>query len=808
MKLSYNWLKRYLDFPADLTMDRLSHDLTMRTVEVEGVEDLAEKYNRVIAGQILTVAPHPNADKLHVCMVDIGEEEPVQIVCGGSNLREKQWVVVTLPGAQAIWHGEGEPVIIEEVDLRGLSSYGMICGADELELGDLFPKKQAHEVIDLEAFPLELRAGEPIADLLGLNDYIIEIDNKSLTHRPDLWGHYGIARELAAIYQRELKPLPALDIHPDLPAYPVSIEDEDRCGRFMALAYDHLDDRKAPLWMQADLMKVGVKPINAIVDITNYVMLSIGQPGHAYDRDHLREGIVVRPAMEGEKLVLLDGKELVLSPANTVIADHEKAIGLAGIMGGAHDSILQSTRSIVLELASFKAQNIRKTAQEFGLRTEASSRFEKALDSQRTELALVHSHYLIKDIFPEAEETAFSDAYPRTTEEKTIEVSTAWLSTRLGKTVDRDLVDKLLSPLGFSLLDGQGDLLTIRVPSWRSTGDVEMIDDILEEVARMIGYENFELLAPKISLDRAINQKNMDLERSLREYLAFSCGFREIFSYPWLKDEYIRAAQIESDSLLTLAQPPAPDQNKLRSSLLPGLIEAAVKNLRYYDDFRIFELAQVFLPGKTSPSCPEEVLPFQERQLGACCVGSDPVDLFYTVKGLVEELPVYNQLAPFQFRHDRQPVWADPKAWLEIYSGDEKIGEFGLLSAFSKLNAGIKYQDAAIFLMNVDRLEAFDSRTNNYRPLPTYPHVVQDVSVLVDDRVNWAEVVALLEDHVQGVSFVDEYHGKRLEEGKKSITVRVELGSETGTLTNEEIEDRMKLVISQLQKLGSTLRDA
>lgn len=806
MKLSYQWLKQYVDLPDDLSMDQLSYDLTMRTVEVEGIEDLREKYQKTVVGKINSVEDHPHADKLLICQVDVGEAEDVQIVCGGSNLAVGQSVAVTLPGAKAIWHGEGAPVVIEETEIRGVKSHGMICGADELQLSALFPVEEDHQVIDLGKYNIQEDPGTALVDALGLDDYIIEIDNKSLTHRPDLWGHYGIARELAAIYKLPLRELPALDFDEDLDSYPVRIEKEDTCSRFIAVEYENIDARKSPLWLQAALLKVDVKPINLIVDITNYVMMTTGQPTHAYDEGHVAGGIVVRGGKDGEELTLLDGEEISLASHNMVIADEEKAIGLAGVMGGARDSILDSTENVVFEVANFDAQSIRKTAQEYGVRTEASSRFEKGIDSQRALQTILFANQLIADLFPEAKAIAYEDALIRETEQKTIDLSISWLSRRLGMDVDFAEVKELLEPLGFEVAAINEDDIQVLAPSFRSTGDISLMDDILEEVARMIGYENFELQAPAVTLDHAIYQKDKSLNRRIRDYLAFSCQFQEIFTYPWIKDEYIEAAGIDEDKLLKLAQPPAPDQNKLRSSLVPGLLEAGVKNIRYYDDFRIFELTQVFDGTIFELRDSGERLPAQEKQLGAACVGTDPKELFFQLKGVVESLPLYCQIDAFAFKQVNQPSWADNKAWLEIFSNGEKVGELGLISMVAKVKADLKHHDMALFILNVDKLKPFDSRSNTYYPLPLYPHVEQDISILVDENMAWETVKELVAPLVYDVRFIDEYRGKQTPEGKKSLTLRVEIASDEGTLTNEEIEEAMNKVLESLRSVGTTAR--
>ena len=311
MKVSLNWIKDYVDLPRDMDLTRLAYDLTMSTVEVEGATDLARQFDHMLVGRITEVCPHPNADKLQICRTDIGGGDIRDIVCGGTNVRPGMKVAVAAPGAMCRWHGEGEPVEIKEAKLRGVKSYGMICGAVEIGLGDLFPTTEEAHILDLSAF--DAPAGTPIADALDLHDIILEIDNKSMTNRPDLWGHYGIARELAALYDLPLKPLPPFTCGAGSDGLTVTVEDTERCPRYIGAAVEGLSVKPAPFRMQSRIWRVGMRPINALVDITNYVMLATGQPTHAFDSDNIAGHIIVRRAQNGEKLELLNGKELALS---------------------------------------------------------------------------------------------------------------------------------------------------------------------------------------------------------------------------------------------------------------------------------------------------------------------------------------------------------------------------------------------------------------------------------------------------------------------------------------------------------------
>ena len=340
MKISLNWVKKYVDLKEDLTPKQIAYDLTLRTVEVESVENTKDKFHDIVVGKILEVKEHPNADSLRICITDICEEEPVQIVCGGSNLYSGEYVVVSKPGSEVYWHGQPDLVKIKRTNMRGVSSYGMICGAEEVYLENIFPPKSEDEIVDLKG--IECRVGQNIADLICMDDVVLEIDNKSLTNRPDLWGHYGIARELSAIYDAPLKELPSVKLDENLPKYDVEIKDESKCYRYAAIEIENVYDKQSPMWMQASLINAGMRPINAIVDITNYVMLATGQPLHAFDRTHVDGNkIIVRNAKKDEELLLLDNNTIKLTEDDLVISDVNNAIALAGIRGGKKDSIIK-----------------------------------------------------------------------------------------------------------------------------------------------------------------------------------------------------------------------------------------------------------------------------------------------------------------------------------------------------------------------------------------------------------------------------------------------------------------------------------
>lgn len=809
MKLSLNWIKDYVKLPDDMDLSKLAYDLTMSTVEVEGAERLADQFDKIIVGEIKEVLPHPNADKLRVCKVDIGDGEIKDIVCGGSNLEPSMKVVVACPGAMVRWHGEGEPVEIKNAKLRGVPSFGMICAAVEVGLADLFPAKDDHEIMDVTSF--DAKAGTPLAEALDLDDIILEIDNKSMTNRPDLWGHYGIARELAALYD-----LPLVEFEKYVPttteSYDVRIMDTERCPRYIGAKVEGLGVKPSPFEMQSRIWRVGMRPINALVDITNYVMLATGQPTHVFDSNHIIDHIEVRRANQDEKLLLLNDKDLALSSDDLVIADAEGAVALAGVMGGAKDSVLPETTSVILEVANFESKGVRRTALRYDNRTEASSRYEKAVDPERCDQALSLAMKLFSELYPDMKVTAYNDQYPNKLERKEIDVDFDWLDRRLGKRIPQEIVARKLGTMGFEVTFTEKGMHIV-VPTWRSTGDVSIKADIMEEVARMYGYENFEATTITTSFDGAINQLGVDLVRKIKEYLAFRCNMQEIFTYPWMSDEFVNALFESTDGILALATPPSPTERYVKCSLLPNICKAIVKNERNFDEFDIFEEAQVFLDSDYTENYKGEKLPAQRKHLGCAFVGSsDKIsDLWRRAKGTIEMMPRYTHMEAFTFEKGEKPYWADNVVWQNIYLDGKKIGDIALLSKKSALACGIKVLSAILVELDMDALVPFKSRTNRFEKLPEFPTNEYDISFLVDSMISWNEIREAImgkkNELLRDAQFVDEYKGKQIPEGKKSITVRLVIGSSEKTLTGDEIEAVAKSTIKKLSKtIGADVR--
>ena len=812
MKVSLDWIKDYVALPQDLDLKKLAYDLTMSTVEVEDVEDLAERFNRIVVGQIAAIEAHPNAEKLRICKTDIGGEIK-DIVCGGINLREGMKVAVSLPGAMVRWHGEGEPVEIKETKLRGVPSFGMICASSEIGLGDLFPAKEEAEIVDLSF--LDCPAGTPIADALDLHDILLEIDNKSMTNRPDLWGHYGMAREIAALYDLPFTEMEDMELDSSLKTLPLEVADTDGCPRFTLTEIEGLYVKEADYKIRCRLWKVGMRPINALVDITHYVMAATGPSSHAYDANNLKGHITARRADKGEQLSLLNGKTLTLAPDDLVIADEEEAVGLAGIMGGEKDSILPTTEKVLLEIANFEATGIRRTALRYDNRTEASSRYEKAIDPERCELARTLSLKLFKEHYPDMKVTAWNDIYGKKLKCTEIDVSLTWLASRLGIRVENAVIADKLGRMGFKV-EFDGDNMHVTSPSWRSTGDIKMKDDIMEEVARMYGYENFEATPITTSFTSAINQLDVDIDRKIREYLALRCGMQEIFTYPWMEDRFVDAVIGNHDNMFCLSDPPSPTEKYIRSSLLPNLCKAVEKNQHYYDRFDIFEGAQIVQDRDyTNKYFPNEMLPYQRRNIAGAFVDANANlnALFKRAKGVLESMPRYTHMEAYTFERLEKPSWADGAVWMNLVLDGKTVGNMGLLSAKTTMDCGIKDKAVILFEMDIDEMRPLPSRSNTFHHLAEFPINDFDLSMIFDTNVTWAQIKEAVDkcakqyEILRGADFVDEYRGKGILSGKKSVTIRLSIGSMTRTLKTEEITECANAVIKRLTKtLGGVLR--
>lgn len=645
-------------------------------------------------------------------------------------------------------------------------------------------------------------------------DTVLEIDNKSLTNRPDLWGHYGIARELAAIYKRPLKPL--LDAGSPVPASrppaaPLVGAIDPECRRFTATRFSNVRASASPAWLRSRLARVGQNSFNLWVDLTNYVMLDTGQPMHAYDAQALALPLGTRMARNGERARLLNGEEYELAEGMLAIVDARAIVGVAGVMGGLDSSVTDRTTEVVLECANFDPLTIRRASRRLNLRTEASSRFEKGIDTPRIDLAVAKFVTLVRTLQPEAVIESSADVCRAATEPVTVTTSLDYLEGRLGAALPEAKVVRGLESLGFGVTM-RGRELDVAVPTWRATGDVSGPHDLLEEIARLEGYDNFAFVPAEVALVAKTLDARAQFERRLRDFVTLTGGMQEVVTYPWAKREFLDAAGVDASRAPKLHAAPSPDQDTVRPSLIPNLLEAVAQNLGFFDSFRIFEFGRVFPGGTASGDHQDEQLPVQPRHLAGALAGPDAAALFREAQGLLEMLPRVTHGAPMTMEAAGGPAWADATARIALMGPDGPVGTLAVVTKRARRLAGIKRGELVMFEIDADALAPLPSRDNRFDPIESYPQADVDISLLFDVSTPWrmiAAAAAASGGEVREVAFVDDYRGKGVPDGRKSITLRLRIGVAGRTLRSEEINAIAGRARAELRaQLGAEERSA
>ncbi|MBP9731883.1 MAG: phenylalanine--tRNA ligase subunit beta [Candidatus Magasanikbacteria bacterium] len=821
MLISHKWLKQYVDLPDSLSPAELGLALTMTTVEVEGVEYQAKQFENLVVGVIKKVRKHENADSLKVCDVDAGTEM-VQIVCGGSNVREGMKVILGKVGARVKWHGEGELVELAPTKIRGVESFGMICGADEVGLIEMFPKKEEKEIADLSK--LKAKAGTPLAEALELNDVVIEVDNKSINHRPDLWGHYGIAREVAAKYRKKLASYTIPEIKEgDEKKIKVTIEDAADSMKYTAVALDGITIGPSPEKLQARLRAVGIRPINNIVDITNYVMCDLGQPMHAFDASKLKTQkskleIVVRRAKPGETLLSLDGKERNLTEEMLVIADSEKPIALAGVMGGKETEITDVTTSIIFESAHFNAALIRKTTTKLGLRTDSSSRFEKSLDPNNCIYALKRAVELVLEVCPGARVvSAVAEKGKSVVFTGPIIVTKECIDTKIGTDIPTKECVRILENLGFGVTvigKKDGEVLKVEVPSWRGTKDITIPEDIVEEIARMYGYGNVETTLPMFTITPPERNEIKMMERKTRATLSTMLGFTETLNYSFVSPRLLQLLHLDVAEHIELANPIASDRPYLRRSLLPNILELVERNSHAHDEVKVYEIGKIYLKEEAGPRVSEsgdDLLPRQDMVLGIAYLKKGDESPFFTVSQAVREIGKDGgvELVIEPTTATASHIHPGRVAKVTTKTGDH-VGD--IFEIHPRIANGFGFSDRVAYVeLNLRVLSEFARTNSNYKTLSLYPAVVRDVAFVVATSVFHRDIhTSLVEAHslITSVMLFDVFEGGNVGEGKKSMAYRITYQSKEKTLETSEIDEAHKTVEKILkEKFKAEIRE-
>ena len=797
MKVSLNWLKRYVDIEEDPAT--LAHDLTMFGLNVESVDVKGGEYTGVVFGRVLECGKHPDADKLSVCKVDAGTGTPLNIVCGAPNVRTGLSVAVAVQGA--VLKGGFK---IKKTKLRGQVSEGMICSETELGIGE-----DASGIIELD---MDLEPGADLSGRLGSSDVILDIE--VTPNRPDQLSHFGIAREIAALYMRKLREPEFFGLEPGYD-FKIETEDEGDCPRYSAAFVNEINVGPSPQWMQELLMSAGVKPIYNIVDVTNFVLLEMGQPLHAFDRDMLgRDGILVRRGKPGEKMYTLDGIEREVGEDVLLITDGETAVGVAGVMGGRDSEITDRTKRVLIESAWFGPRAVRRSSRDLKLDTDASYRFVGECDPGLTIKALQRACSLIAEIGAGKPEKMHADhlAKPGIIEPLTVTLRTKQANRLMGTKLASDDLVELLSRLELAAVEDGKDV-SVTIPTFRR--DISMEVDLIEEVARLYGYANIgrdeerrNSMFSEVSVEDVRNDE-------LCDRLA-ARGFAEVITtsfmdpgdpgrFEWGEGDP-RGRPVEISNPLTVAQ------STMRTSLLPGMIRVIQRNAPVErEGLRIFELAKIFLGGEEGSGLPREELHLTAmftRKSAPLQWHSEQRDFdFFDMTGEAESVLEWLG-APEDLVMERRKA-DEPDFLFEWTLKNTSAGRCGMVPGRVAARFDI---DTPVYFFDllVDVFPPGVGGRKSFSSISQYPAVKRDLSVLSPERVTFADVRNVVKKrakHLESVRLFDYYRGDRLGEGKKSYTFRLTFRSLEGTLDDEKVDRTIKKVLASLQnELQVTLR--
>ena len=811
MKFTLSWLNQFISTEG-CTAAQIADRLTMLGLEVDSVEELFADLAPIVVARVMEVSKHPDADKLTVCSVDNGEEI-VQVVCGAPNVRASMWTAIAKPGVKL-----PDGTKIKKSKVRGVVSAGMLCSARELGLTN-----DHSGILDFEH---QAGAGLSLIDALGLRDTVIEVD---LTpNRPDCASVRGIAREVSSFVGGGVKPLvkSVTSLTGREVGYEVVIRDPDLCPRYTARKLSNVVIGPSPVWMQQRLTAVGMRPINNIVDITNYVMLESGQPLHAFDFTTLKGGkIIVRRPEAGEtSIATLDGNQRQLDPDMLLICDAERPVAVAGVMGGLETEITESTSTILLESACFNPVSIRRTARKLGIPSEASYRFERGVDPNLADSALERAVELMEQYAGAKADSDGVDAYPGQKPAVKLRLRVGRVAKLLGMTLTRDQVATYLQSIDFAVAVVDDATLDVTVPSFRI--DVEREIDLVEEVARLVGYNEIPTSQPFIRMDYPKRDGLRELRQEASRIL-LAQGFFEAINYSFVAENHLNLCRLaETDPrrrVTRLLNPLSEDQGVMRSMLLPGLLENVRRNINFQrPDVRLFETGKIFLQEQ------EGTLPEEQMHLCAVLTGHrypESESLYYAgqesdffdIKGVVVNLLQTLRLTPvgvdsmLQVQSEQVQPYCDPACSVTIIAHETVIGSLGAVHPETLKGFGVK-QQVYFVEINLQKLLALDKKAKQFNALPKYPSVKRDISLVVPDAVPAGNLLQAVRGqsnkHLESVEIFDVYRGKPIQAGCKSVALSLAYRSATSTLDDQTVDKvHEKIVKSLMAEFNARYRE-
>ncbi len=769
MKISCNVLKKYINNSEKIDFLKIWDTFTIRTAEVEGIEIKGEDIKDVVVGEIVECSPHPKKEKYHILKVDNGEHI-VDILCGAPNVRKGLKVPIVKVG------GMVSGITIEPKEIAGVLSSGMLCSGKELGISD------NHEGI-LE-LPDDYVVGKNISDYIPIKDIIVEIDNKSLTNRPDLWGHYGIAREIAAITGHRLLDLPILELPKEGKKLDITIHNSDLCPRYTGIKIGNITNKLTPFDIQTTLYYTGSRSISLLVDLTNYLMLELGQPMHAFDARKV-ESIEVGLANNNDKFTTLDGVERTLSNEDLMIKKNNKYFAIAGVMGGLETEIESDTKSIILESANFDAYTIRKTAIHLGLRTDASAHYEKSLDPNMTILAMQRFAYLLKMIDPDIVfDSKVTDIYPKPLKESRIKLTKETLNRNINVPMSDQMVKDILESLKFkvkALKDG----FEVMVPTYRSTKDISLEADLIEEIARIYGYENISKEPLKVNLTFEEVKTNYQLYYDIKRLLATKYNMHEVHTYLWYKTFFLNKLGIEKDNVKLLGKK---EDNILRDDLTLSLLEVAFQNLKNYENLAVFEIGTVIKNN-------------QNNQVLSYILSDDQsniADVYNLAKEILIKIALIFKNKNLAFKATNIDCLYDQNLSCEVLVDELKIGYLKVISS----NYASKVAKKKCFIageINLDVFSKIEKEKLLYKPVSKYQEVTLDYSIVMNKEDKYIKLANILDNYnnplIKEYELVDKY------DSSKDIryTIRYRLVSTEKTLDQKDLDEFKESFIKYLK---------
>lgn len=791
MLVSVNWLKEYVDID-DINIKELAERLTMSGSHVDSIEEIDKGVEKVVVGKIEKIERHPDADKLVITTIDVGEEK-LQIVTGANNINEGDYVPVALVGAKL-----PGGMKIKKSKLRGVESYGMLCSAQELGIDENLIIKELKDGIYIldEEYPL----GQDIKEVMGLNGAVIDFE--ITPNRPDCLSIVGMARETAATLNKELKypEIKIMNEEEDIKKYVngIEVKDKDLCQRYYGRVIKDVEVRPSPLWLRRKLAEAGIRPISNIVDITNYVMLELGQPLHAFDLDNI-EGrkIIVRRATEEEKLVTLDDTERKLNDSMLVIANEKEPIAIAGVMGGADSEVNDNTKTILIEAANFNGRSVRLTSRALGLRTDASSRFEKGLDPNLAEIACNRVCQLVEEIGAGTIVAGQIDIYEDIRKEKVISVRTEKVNSMLDVDLTPEKMSEILNKLDLKS-ELVNDKIQVTVPTFRQ--DIELEADLIEEIGRVYGFDKI----PPVPLVGVLTKGEKSTARRIEDNVTnilVGLGLNEITTYSFVSPKVYDKINLPENSIkrqyVEIMNPLGEDFRVMRTTLIPNMLDVVTRNYKYdVERSWAFEIGTIFRP----TSLPIKSLPYENRVL---CIGMYGKSDYFDIKGIVDSMLERLGIYDHEYLREENFVSFHPGRTANIIRNNHVLGTMGEIHPDVLQNYGMK-EKVYVAELDLEIIGILSNLERKYTELPKYPAINRDIALVLDEEILVKDIEKIIWNFgnklVEDIQLFDIYQGDQIPKGKKSVAYSITYRSRKGTLTDAEVSEVHDSIVKELQE--------